>query len=129
MLPHLLLGALAVWRLTHLFQAEDGPGHVLARLRRAAKGGFAGELLDCFYCLSLWIAAPFAWALSDAWRERLLLLPALSGAAILLERLASRAESHSPAPPALYEEDDVPPEALLRPDGDPVDPARDPASP
>jgi len=84
------LGALAVWRVTHLLNAEDGPGRLLAGLRTRAGCGFWGELLDCFYCLSLWLAAPFAWFLGEAWSEKLLLWPALSGAAILLERATSR---------------------------------------
>lgn len=81
-----VLGALGVWRITHLFNAEDGPSEVLVRLRRLVGSGFWGKLLDCFYCLSLWVAAPFASVLGNGWRERLLLWPALSGAAILLER-------------------------------------------
>ena len=56
----LVLGILGVWRITHLLQAEDGPWDVIVRLRRAAGDGFWGSLLDCFYCLSLWIAARFA---------------------------------------------------------------------
>ena len=55
-----LLGTLAVWRITHLLQAEDGPWDVVVHLRRRAGTGFWGQLLDCFYCLSVWIAAPFA---------------------------------------------------------------------
>ena len=55
--------ALAVWRVTHLLAAEDGPGGVLSRLRAAAGGGFWESLLGCFYCLSLWVALPFAWLL------------------------------------------------------------------
>ncbi len=83
----LLLGVLGVWRITHLLQAEDGPWRIVVRLRRFAGNTFWGELLDCFYCLSLWIAAPFALELGTGWRERLLLWPALSAAAILLERI------------------------------------------
>jgi hypothetical protein len=85
----LILGILAVWRITHLLNAEDGPWDALVRLRRAAGRGFVGELLDCFYCLSLWIAAPLAAALGTGIGEKLLLWPALSGAAILLERLTT----------------------------------------
>jgi hypothetical protein len=84
------LGSLAVWRITHLFHAEDGPRKLLARLRASAGSGFWGDLLDCFYCLSLWASAPFAWFLGSGWGEKLLLWPALSGAAILLERVTSR---------------------------------------
>jgi len=83
----LVVGALCVWRVTHLFNAEDGPGRVLVRLRRRVGDGWAGQLLDCFYCLSLWVAAPAAWLIGSGWKERLLLWLALSGAACLLERL------------------------------------------
>jgi hypothetical protein len=85
----LILGILAVWRITHLLQAEDGPGDLFVRLRRAVGNGFWGRLLDCFYCLSLWIAAPFAALLGSETTEKLLLWPALSGAAILLERITA----------------------------------------
>ena len=98
----LVLGVLAVWRITHLFHAEDGPWNVMGELRRLAGAGFWGELLDCFYCLSVWVAAPFAYWLGERWTEQLLLWPALSGGAILAERLTARAD---PVQPALYVED------------------------
>jgi len=98
----LTLGILGVWRVTHLLNAEDGPADLLVRLRRMAGPGVWGSLLDCFYCLSVWIAVPFAFLLGDSWKERLLLWPAMSAGAILLERIGSSAP---PAPPALYFED------------------------
>jgi hypothetical protein len=48
-----------------------------------------GSLLDCFYCLSLWIAAPLAWLLGHMWMERALLWLAFSAGAILLERISA----------------------------------------
>ena len=93
MIVSLVLGILGCWRVTHLFSAEDGPWDVLARLRRAVGGGVIGELLDCFYCLSLWIAAPFAALLGRGWREGILLWLAISGGAILLERVTARRET------------------------------------
>jgi hypothetical protein len=84
----LLLGILGVWRITHLLQAEDGPWNLLVKLRRAAGHGVVGALMDCFYCLSVWIAAPFAWWIGEGWKERLFLWPAISGGAILLERFS-----------------------------------------
>ena len=102
----LLLAILGVWRITHLLQAEDGPWGIVLRLRRFAGNGFWGELLDCFYCLSLWIAAPFALELGTEWKERLLLWPALSGAAILLERVtASPVAAFSEDLPDIQEEE------------------------
>jgi hypothetical protein len=86
----LILGVLAVWRITHLLNAEDGPWDLLVKLRRRAGNGFFGSLLDCFYCLSLWVAAPPAYVVGDGWKHRLLLWPALSGGAILLQKLTSR---------------------------------------
>lgn len=97
------LGVLGVWRVTHLLNAEDGPGQIFVKLRRLIGSGFWGSLFDCFYCLSVWIAAAFACAIGDSWSERLLLWPALSGAAILLERATGPG-------PAVYFEDPVKPE-------------------
>ncbi len=83
----LVLAALAVWRVTHLLAEEDGPWGVVVRLRELAGKGILGELMDCFHCLSLWIAAPAAvWLTADN-RERPLIWLALSGAACLLQRL------------------------------------------
>jgi len=82
----LVLGALAVWRLTHLLQAEDGPADIIVRLRRRAGNGLWAQLLDCFYCLSLWIALPVACWIGRSYGEKALLWLALSAAAILLER-------------------------------------------
>jgi hypothetical protein len=86
----LILGVLAVWRIAHLLNAEDGPWDVLVKLRRLAGSSVFGGLLDCFYCLSLWVAAPLAWLLGDGWGLRLLLWPALSAGAILLQKATSR---------------------------------------
>jgi hypothetical protein len=92
----LILGILGVWRITHLLHAEDGPWNLLVKLRQSL--GFAGQVLDCFYCLSLWIAIPFALGVGQSWKERLLLWPALSGAAVLLQRATSPEA-------AIYQED------------------------
>jgi hypothetical protein len=97
----LVIAVLAVWRATHLFWGEDGPWDVFVRLRRLAGDGFFGSLLDCFYCLSLWMAAPLAWLLGHTWLERGLLVLALSGGAILLERIsAERTEPERTARPS-----------------------------
>jgi Protein of unknown function (DUF1360) len=62
-LHKLALGILCIWRITYLFYGEDGPWDVSVRLRKLADQGFLGRLLDCFYCLSIWIAAPFGFFL------------------------------------------------------------------
>ncbi|MGH9928778.1 MAG: DUF1360 domain-containing protein [Pyrinomonadaceae bacterium] len=100
----LTLGILGVWRITNLLQAEDGPGDIMAHLRRKAGTGFWGKLLDCFYCLSIWTAVPFALFIGQGWRERLILWPAFSAGAILLERLTN--PGRAMPPPAFYVEDE-----------------------
>ena len=82
----LVIGVLAVWRLTHLINSEDGPWDILYLFRKKVGSGFWDSLIDCFYCLSLWISIPFAYLIGESWRERLILWPALSAGAILLER-------------------------------------------
>jgi hypothetical protein len=97
-LYRLALGILTVWRITHLLQAEDGPGNVVVHLRRAAGNNFWGKLLDCFYCLSLWVAAPLALLCGETRWERALLWPSLSAGASLLERMTNPALNNPPAP-------------------------------
>jgi hypothetical protein len=96
-----------------LFVAEDGPWNLLARLRHRAGVGFFASLLDCFYCLSLWVAAPVAWLIGRGMKERLLLWLAISGGAILFERVTDRIE---PTPPTLYYEDPEDKDGMLRKD-------------
>jgi len=96
-----VLAVLAVWRLTHLLVAEDGIFQASAWLRRTAGHGFWGSLLDCFYCLSLWIAVPFALWLRSSWGQRVLFWLALSAAAVLVNRVADRI---APDPPDYFEE-------------------------
>ena len=108
----LLLGILCVWRMSHLLQAEDGPWDVVVRLRRIAGEGFLGKLLDCFYCLSVWMAVPFAFVLGETLTERLLLWPALSTGAIMLERVTNREQEPPFAPYIEFEEGQ---DVVLRP--------------
>jgi hypothetical protein len=107
----LLLGILAVWRITHLLNAEDGPWEVVVRLRRIAGEGFWGQLLDCFYCLSVWIAAPLALYLGTTLSDRILLWLALSAGAILIESVIQRGHGEAPA---LFIEDREEEYAMLR---------------
>jgi hypothetical protein len=85
-----LLAALATWRVTHLLVEEDGPADVVVRLRRRAGSSRAGDLLDCFYCLSVWVAVPFAVGLAGRRRVDPVSCLAVSGAACLLEQATRR---------------------------------------
>ena len=114
---HFLLGTLFVWRITHLLNAEDGPWNVVVRLRRMSGEGFWGQLLDCFYCLSVWIAAPLAVFLGKKPGERVLLWPALSAGAILLERVTDH--GHGEPQAQFVEDSEVENVMLLAKKGDP----------
>lgn len=108
---YFLLGTLCVWRLTHMLNAEDGPGDAIVHLRRQVGEGFFGQLLDCFYCLSVWIAAPLAVLSGEKLGERILLWPALSAGAILLERAT---DWQAGKPPVSYVEDKEDDYGMLR---------------
>ena len=84
---HFALAVLATWRVAHLLAREDGPGDIIVRFRGRLGSGFFGKLMDCFYCLSLWVAAPLALYVSRGPLDWFLVWLALSGAACLLERL------------------------------------------
>ncbi len=107
----LILGTLCVWRLAHFLYAEDGPWDILVSLRRAVGEGVMGRLLDCFYCLTLWISLPITLLIAESVTEKLLMWPALSGGAILLERVTA------PVPAQLqasYIEDEEEEDGMLR---------------
>jgi hypothetical protein len=105
--------ALTTWRATHLLVEEDGPADVVLRVRRFAGSGLLGQLMDCFYCASLWVALPLAVELTREsspnapwWRggtshrlitpERVATWFALSGAACLLERATESGDTSAP---------------------------------
>lgn len=85
-----ILMGLTVWRITHLLSNEDGPFDMVIKFRKLFGQGFFGTLLDCFYCLSIWVAIPFASLSGDSISEILLLWGALSGFACLLEKATNK---------------------------------------
>jgi hypothetical protein len=87
MILWLVVAVLATWRVTHLLASEDGPGDIIFRFRRLLGQSPAGKLMDCFNCLSLWVAAPMALFVFRQPTEWLMSWLAISGGACLLERL------------------------------------------
>ena len=68
-LVSLLAGALATWRISVFFVVDVGPFHIMTRVRElfgiahnedgtvaSWPDHFAGELLRCVWCISLWVA-------------------------------------------------------------------------
>lgn len=88
------LAGLAVWRVTHLLAFEDGPADVIVKLRVRAGSGPVGGLMDCFDCLSLWVAAGFVPVAARRPAEGPVTWLALSGAACVLERIAGGGDVH-----------------------------------
>jgi hypothetical protein len=85
----LALAGVATWRLTHLLALEDGPADAIVKLRLRVGSGPIGELMDCFDCLSIWVAAGFVpFVARSRSGERAVSWLALSGIACALQQLA-----------------------------------------
>jgi hypothetical protein len=91
----LTLAVLATWRVTHLLASEDGPADLIVRFRAVLGESWVGKLLDCFYCLSLWIGAPAALFVTRDPVEWLFSWLATSGGACLLERAFGEEEKET----------------------------------
>jgi hypothetical protein len=92
-----VLAVLATWRVTHLLASEDGPADLIFRFRALLGQSLAGRLMDCFNCLSLWIAIPTALFVSRTPIEWLLAWLAVSGGACLLEKMTKEPAVIQPA--------------------------------
>jgi hypothetical protein len=85
------LAVLAGWRISHLLAREDGPGAVMVRLRGVLARIGAQHWLDCFGCVSLWVAGLVAvWVVG--WRAGWgVVWLAVAGAILLVDRVAGEA--------------------------------------
>ena len=97
---HFVLSISAVWRITHLISKEDGPFNVIFKIRKQIGQAFLGHLLDCFYCLSIWIAIPFGIWVGNNVAEKIICCVALSGAACIIEKLTDKKNE----PPQYFED-------------------------
>ena len=88
-----IVASIATWRITHMIREEQGPFDIIRRFRdvfiKETKSGtetrwVIGELISCFFCLSVWVAAVFAILLSSGIVNFLLYTCGISGVAILL---------------------------------------------
>jgi hypothetical protein len=84
-----LILPVVVWRLTHLISMEDGPFDLIIKLRKLLGQSFFGKLMDCFYCLSIWIGLAAAFLITANWKVILLCL-FYSGTALLLEKITNK---------------------------------------
>lgn len=86
----LVIAVLATWRIAHLIAREDGPFDIIVTLRVKAGAGMIGRLMDCPYCLSLWIGIPFVFMLANDLFSGIAAWLAISGGASALERCFER---------------------------------------
>ncbi len=93
-----VISVLAVWRLTHLLAAEDGPWDIIVSIRRRLGNSIWGSLMDCFNCLSLWIAIPFAFFVVEDGLSRTITWLAISGLSSLANRIGGAEK-----PPIVFE--------------------------
>ena len=93
----LSLSILGVWRITHLLSAEDGRADCWRSFANWPGPDF-GKLLDCFYCLSVWVKCSIRVS-SEADGADECCCGRLSGGAILLNRLTAPAVQYSEDPP------------------------------
>jgi hypothetical protein len=84
----LVIAILATWRVAHMVAHEDGPFDIIVRLRARAGDGVFGHLMDCPYCLSIWIGIPFAFMLGNSIPAWVAAWLAISGGASLAERVS-----------------------------------------
>jgi hypothetical protein len=81
-----LLAALATWRVAFLLVREDGPGGVLANIRRRLGGGLLRELFGCVKCIGMWVAIPFTFfVVQDGFAALGVTWLALSGVTALID--------------------------------------------
>ena len=80
----------SIWRFWPICSlSEDGPGAIIAGLRAARPSSWAGLAMDCFACMSLWVAAPLALFVGGDAAQLGVIWLALSGGALILERLVA----------------------------------------
>ena len=93
-LESLLVGILAVWRISCMVYYEHGPFDIFRKLREAAGVEFTdedgkplsfwGKQLKCFWCITFWVALA-VWPVA-VWASWLLIPFALSGGALLFSQ-------------------------------------------
>jgi hypothetical protein len=92
---------LATWRVTHLLAHEDGPADAIVKVRARLGRSILGSLMDCFHCLSFWVAAPAALYVSRNPLSWIFNWLALSGAACVLQSLTREIELAGPILPPM----------------------------
>lgn len=73
-----------------MLQDETGPGRVFEKLREKIMGSGNATLIEgfqCFYCLSTWVAVPFALYLGDDIWQMIVYLLGLAAVSVFINIL------------------------------------------
>ena len=81
---------IVTWRVTHLISNEDGPFEIIFKLRQISGNSFFGKLMDCFYCLSIWIGFLLSIYISNQVIEIIFFTLYFSGTSIIIEKLTNK---------------------------------------
>ncbi|TPL79873.1 hypothetical protein FJ950_27040 [Mesorhizobium sp. B2-3-14] len=84
-----ILAGLAVWRMSHFVANEKGPFRAVEILRHSNWGKTIGVGFDCFSCVSVWMSVLFSVFVGGVGWSLAVVIPALSGFSMLLERVVS----------------------------------------
>jgi len=85
-----LVLVIVTWRVTHLISTEDGPFELIIKFRKLVGNTFLGQLMDCFYCLSIWIGLGIACLGGNSLIDIIIMTPYYSGLSILLEKVTNK---------------------------------------
>jgi hypothetical protein len=92
-LTWLVIAWLLVWRVTALLVRDRGPFDVLVRLRAGLAKRGLHELILCFHCTAVWVAALATIVLYE-WRwPAVAIALAIAGAASITERFLGGSDS------------------------------------
>lgn len=95
------IASLAVWRITYAIINDDLPFNVGGKFRKSLKidnyypnkpikPGSLRKLFTCPYCLSLWVAIPFTFWLTEGVAEWFVVYYALGAAAVFIDKVHSK---------------------------------------
>ena len=85
----LVIGILAVYRISRMLALEDGPFDVLSGIREAlGQESWVGRGAACVLCISFWLAWPIALLLPVRnWGEYVLTALALSAGVVIVHKV------------------------------------------
>lgn len=98
MIVEFVIGTLATWRVASMLTREEGPYALFSRLRGPEPARGLRGALHCFYCASVWVAAPVARFVAPWSLRSVVIWLALSGGACLLDRATQRGLDVVPLP-------------------------------